>query len=193
MSDQTSEIKALRSQLAALHGENKLLAQQLQDKEEPGFSKPFKPDTVWIWSHLHKAWWNPAGRGYTQIQSLAGLFDRAQAEGIVEGKVGNEKDMIVEPILILLPKLPVPEVFSLRSPEPETNPCKDILDLLWREIVLARKPAYGDWDYPGMAGRHLLVEIKEIIQEQADDGLVRGRELASSQVKLYEEEPNEKG
>lgn len=110
MSDQTSEIKALRSQLAALHGENKLLAQQLQGK----------------------------------IDSV-------------------------------------------------NLPCKEILDLLWREIVLARKPDYGTWDYPGMAGRHLLVEIKEMIQEQADDGLVRGRELASSQVKLYEEEPNEKG
>ena len=106
----TDELASTRSQLTALHGENKLLAQQLQGK----------------------------------IDSV-------------------------------------------------NLPCKEILDLLWREIVLARKPDYGTWDYPGMAGRHLLVEIKEMIQEQADDGLVRGRELASSQVKLYEEEPNEKG
>ncbi len=45
------------------------------------------------------------------------------------------------------------------------NPCAEMLDLLWKEIILARKPKYGDWEYPGFAYRHLMCEIEEMVQE----------------------------
>ena len=46
----------------------------------------------------------------------------------------------------------------------EDNPCADALNLLWRDIIIARNPKYGDWEYPGQAYRHLLAEHKEVIE-----------------------------
>jgi len=68
------------------------------------------------------------------------------------------------------------------------------LDHLWKEILLARKPDYGDWDYPAMAARHILAEIKEILTEQikawkVKDEPVPGKKLSDDPCKLYEETP----
>ena len=37
-------------------------------------------------------------------------------------------------------------------------PCADALDKLWRDIM---PPNYGDWEYAGMAYRHLLCMYRE--------------------------------
>jgi len=68
------------------------------------------------------------------------------------------------------------------------------LDHLWKEIVLARKPDYGDWEYPAQACRHILAEIKEILTEQikawkVKDEPVPGKKLSDDPCKLYEEAP----
>jgi hypothetical protein len=39
------------------------------------------------------------------------------------------------------------------------------LDCLWRSLILARKPEYGDWEYPGQAFRHLDEEFREVLRE----------------------------
>ena len=41
----------------------------------------------------------------------------------------------------------------------------DALECLWEDIVLSRKPEYGDWEYPGEAYRHIMLEIEEMISE----------------------------
>ncbi len=40
--------------------------------------------------------------------------------------------------------------------------CGDALELLWKEIILANRPDYGEWEYPGQAYRHILAEFKEL-------------------------------
>lgn len=42
------------------------------------------------------------------------------------------------------------------------TPCGDALDKLWKEVMLRRRPDYGDWEYPGFAYRHLKAEFEEI-------------------------------
>lgn len=44
----------------------------------------------------------------------------------------------------------------------EDNPCAQALNELWRDVILAHKPDYGDWGYPGMAYRHLLAEFNDM-------------------------------
>ena len=44
-------------------------------------------------------------------------------------------------------------------------PCADAIDKLWKGIVLARDPNYGDWEYPGQAYRHLLAEYNDLKTE----------------------------
>lgn len=41
------------------------------------------------------------------------------------------------------------------------NACADALELLWKEIIIARNPDYGEWEYPGQAYRHLKAEFDE--------------------------------
>jgi hypothetical protein len=64
---------------------------------------------------------------------------------------------------------------SASTPEARDNPCADALDKLWRDVILVHKPKYGDWDYPGMAYRHLLAEFNEL----------RGK-LAGAQAELQQ-------
>ena len=40
--------------------------------------------------------------------------------------------------------------------------CGDALQKLWDEIIVAHKPNYGDWEYPGQAYRHIKAEFDEI-------------------------------
>jgi len=40
----------------------------------------------------------------------------------------------------------------------------DGLNKLWQEVILAAKPDYGDWEYPGQAYRHLKIEFDELKQ-----------------------------
>ena len=40
--------------------------------------------------------------------------------------------------------------------------CGDALELLWKEIVLAKSPDYGPWEYPGQAYRHIKAEFVEM-------------------------------
>jgi hypothetical protein len=44
----------------------------------------------------------------------------------------------------------------------EDNPAAQALDDLWKAIVLARDPNYGDWEYPGQAYRHLVCEFDDM-------------------------------
>lgn len=46
--------------------------------------------------------------------------------------------------------------------ECRNEPCGDALELLWKEIILRRKPAYGEWEYPGMAYRHIKAEFEQV-------------------------------
>ena len=58
---------------------------------------------------------------------------------------------------------------DLRCLEAEMNELNmasaDALTCLWEDIILLRKPDYGDWEYPGEAYRHLMIEIGEIVEE----------------------------
>lgn len=45
-------------------------------------------------------------------------------------------------------------------------PCADALDRLWKEVILARKPNYDDWEYPAMAYRHLKAEFDELAADR---------------------------
>ena len=49
----------------------------------------------------------------------------------------------------------------------ENLPAAKALDQLWREIILAEKPDYGDWEYPMQAYRHLKIEFDELRAELA--------------------------
>jgi hypothetical protein len=63
----------------------------------------------------------------------------------------------------------------------EDNPAADALDKLWRDIILVRRPSYGDWEYPGQAYRHLLAEFNEL-GERALRAERRLTELALGEV-----------
>jgi len=41
------------------------------------------------------------------------------------------------------------------------------IDRLWNEIIVARKPNYGDWSYPAEAYRHLKAEFDDLLADQA--------------------------
>ena len=58
-----------------------------------------------------------------------------------------------------------------------SNPCADALDKLWKETILKYRPTYGDWEYPGMAFRHIVCEFEELRQE---------RETLAQRVSLLE-------
>ena len=40
------------------------------------------------------------------------------------------------------------------------------LDNLWKDIIIKEYPDYGDWDYPGMAYRHIMAEIQKNLTER---------------------------
>jgi len=44
--------------------------------------------------------------------------------------------------------------------------CGDALEKLWQEVIIAHKPDYGDWPYPGFAYRHLLAEFNDLRAER---------------------------
>ena len=62
----------------------------------------------------------------------------------------------------------------------DANPAADALHLLWKEIILDRKPEYGEWEYPGQAYRHIKAEFDELRNE-----LQRSRDNYASAVKHY--------
>lgn len=62
--------------------------------------------------------------------------------------------------------------------------CGDALQKLWDEIIVARRPTYGDWEYPGVAYRHLKLEFddiagaaKELSEYALDSSLVNTSEF----------------
>src|SRR5690242_10244679 len=44
--------------------------------------------------------------------------------------------------------------------------CGDALDRLWKDIIIARSPTYGDWEYPGQAYRHLKAEFEDLRKDR---------------------------
>lgn len=58
------------------------------------------------------------------------------------------------------------------------KPSADALDLLWKEVILAHKPNYGDWEYPGQAYRHLLAEFNDL-RLALSAATARGLQLAA--------------
>ena len=47
-------------------------------------------------------------------------------------------------------------------------PAAYTLDTLWEKMILARNPNYGDWEYPGQAGRHLVAEWEAVQAELSE-------------------------
>jgi hypothetical protein len=41
--------------------------------------------------------------------------------------------------------------------------CGHALQKLWDEIIVARSPNYGDWEYPGQAYRHIKAEFSAVL------------------------------
>lgn len=50
----------------------------------------------------------------------------------------------------------------------QKSPLEQTIDDLWRDIILARKPNYGDWEYGGFAYRHIMEEFREVCKERDD-------------------------
>ncbi len=38
----------------------------------------------------------------------------------------------------------------------------EFIDLLWKDIIIKHHPDYGNWEYPGQAYRHLLLEFDDL-------------------------------
>jgi hypothetical protein len=65
------------------------------------------------------------------------------------------------------------EAAALRAELDEhSDASSDALDLLWKEIILANDPNYGDWEYPGQAYRHLMIEFNN---QRAELNALRAR------------------
>ncbi len=48
------------------------------------------------------------------------------------------------------------------------TPSAYALDSLWEKIILARRPNYGDWEYPVQASRHIVAEWEEMERKLVD-------------------------
>lgn len=59
----------------------------------------FPKNLFLIWSYQHTAWWRPGSRGYTWDIAKAGLYEKAEAEGIVENARGEEAMLPARPTL----------------------------------------------------------------------------------------------
>jgi hypothetical protein len=57
-----------------------------------------------IWSNEHRAWWRPAGHGYTTATHQAGMFSRDEAEAIVRDANRVPRDPPNE-VMVLAPFL----------------------------------------------------------------------------------------
>ena len=76
------------------------------------------------------------------------------------------------------------------------GPCGDALDALWDDIILAHKPNYGEWEYPGMAARHITaafydlradnVRLREVLAD-AQDYICSGITDATAHAILMDE------
>lgn len=75
-----------------------------------------------------------------QIEELASMAERMEAQAL--------------------------EIAKLRK-ELTNDACGDALEKLWQEIIVARRPKYGDWEYPGQAYRHLKAEYDELRKQVA--------------------------
>ena len=64
-------------------------------------------------------------------------------------------------------------------------PSGDALDKLWAEIILKRKPTYGDWEYPGQAYRHIVLEVDQMVEDAKATGRREGRAEAANLVQLH--------
>lgn len=66
-----------------------------------------------------------------------------------------------------------------KAGEQRNTACGDALEKLWQEIIIAKSPDYGEWEYPGQAYRHLKAEY--------DDQQKRIAELKNRNVELLEQ------
>lgn len=70
------------------------------------------------------------------------------------------------------------ESLAKHRSEVTNDACGDALQKLWDEIIVARRPNYGDWEYPGQAYRHIKAEFEELLTALAlvmkliDDGVL---------------------
>lgn len=56
--------------------------------------------------------------------------------------------------------------------ELDASPAEDVLNWLWRDLILSRNPNYGDWEYPAQAYRHIICEVNDrIAAARADAAL----------------------
>ena len=75
----------------------------------------------------------------------------------------------------------------IEASEQKNTPCGDAIDLLWKEIILAKDPKYGDWEYPGQAYRHLKAEYDDRVKERDHANMVADAVVAH--VKELEAKP----
>lgn len=47
------------------------------------------------------------------------------------------------------------------------NACADAIEKLWQEMIIARNPGYGEWEYPGQAYRHIKAEYDDVVAKLA--------------------------
>lgn len=100
-------------------------------------------------------WWLPAEPGPVECESIAEAVREANRLGKLNRQWTERPGGVAE-----------------AGRDPAFNPCADALDLLWRDVILAHKPEYGDWEYPGFAYRHLLAEFNDLrarVAQQADE------------------------
>jgi hypothetical protein len=105
-------------------------------------------------------------------------------------RIHNNCDNLLSELLLALlaAETAREEAIKALDARDEDNPAAQAIDDLWRDIILARDPNYGTWEYPGQAYRHLLAEFKELIAKlEAAEG--RAQE-AETRVGRYREALN---
>lgn len=56
----------------------------------------------------------------------------------------------------------IEETLATHRAEVTNDACGDALQKLWDHIIVARRPDYGDWEYPGQAYRHIKAEFDQV-------------------------------
>lgn len=67
----------------------------------------------------------------------------------------------------------------------------DALNCLWKEVILAKAPDYGDWEYPGQAYRHLIAEFNALRAELDETRAELDALKAAQQGKPVSDPPQE--
>ena len=90
------------------------------------------------------------------LQARAKELDAQRHQDALDGQAAmEERDQRIE-------ELEEQQKDLIEASKQKNTPCGDALDKLWTEILIARDPKYGDWEYPGQAYRHIKAEYEEL-------------------------------